>query len=141
MRCAENTGMERRCIIYVFSGTGNTALVARRYQQDAGFTVNIQEINADFKSLPSTGGYDLVGLGYPVHAFNPPHIVIDFAKTMKTRERKDLFIFHTGGEGLSLNAASSRGLYHILSRNFTIFSKMMPMMPSRMMPMSTTSIW
>ena len=30
---------------------------------------------------------------------------------------------------------------NLLSRNFTIFSKQMPMTPSRMMPMSITSIW
>ena len=89
-------------------------------------------IDSDFCSLMPPDGFALIGLGYPVHAFNAPHIIWDFARWLMTEKRKPLFLFHTGGEGLSLNDASSLGLRRILSQSFDIISERHYIMPYNM---------
>ena len=81
-----------RCIIYVFSGTGNTMLVAEEYAASLGPETHIAAIDSSFMDLPSPDGYQLVGIGYPVHAFNAPEIVERFARELKPSVHHDLFI-------------------------------------------------
>ena len=128
----ENQRMNARCIIYVFSGTGNTRRVAEEYSKSLEIETEIYEITARYPLLPSPEEYSLVGIGYPVHAFNAPEIVVDFAKSLKCRSRKPLFIFHTGGEGLALNDSSSKHLRRILRKQFTILSERHYVMPYNM---------
>ncbi len=128
----ENRCMDSRCVIYVFSGTGNTRLVAEKYRESFDGNADIFDIASDYRQLPMPDRYDIVGIGYPVHAFNAPEIVIDFAKFLHCGERKNLFIFHTGGEGLFFNDSSSLLLRRILRRKFCILSEMHFVMPYNM---------
>ena len=128
----ENQGMEQGCIIYVFSGTGNTMMVAEEYRKALGIRTEIVSIMKDFQVLPSPDGYSLVGIGYPVHAFNTPLVVHKFASWLKEKDGKDLFIFHTGGEGLKLNDSSSKGIRKILKGKFRILSERHYVMPYNM---------
>ena len=121
-----------RSILYVFSGTGNTMLVAREYASCLGPGSEIYEISSSFSALPSPDGFDLVGIGYPVHAFNTPEIVEEFACNLESEDRKALFIFHTGGEGLHFNDVSSRRIRKILSAGFDILSERHYVMPYNM---------
>ena len=121
-----------RCIIYVFSGTGNTMLVAEEYAASLGSETHIAAIDSSFMDLPSPDGYQLVGIGYPVHAFNAPEIVERFARELKPSVHQDLFIFHTGGEGLHFNDTSSVRIRRILRKDFTILSERHYVMPYNM---------
>ena len=121
-----------RCIIYVFSGTGNTMLVAEEYAASLGPETHIAAIDSSFMDLPSPDGYQLVGIGYPVHAFNAPEIVERFARELKPSVHQDLFIFHTGGEGLHYNDTSSVRIRRILRKDFTILSERHYVMPYNM---------
>lgn len=121
-----------RCIIYVFSGTGNTMLVAEEYAASLGPETHIAAIDSSFMDLPSPDGYQLVGIGYPVHAFNAPEIVERFARELKPSVHHDLFIFHTGGEGLHFNDTSSVRIRRILRKDFTILSERHYVMPYNM---------
>ena len=121
-----------RCIIYVFSGTGNTMLVAEEYAASLGPETHIAAIDSSFMDLPSPDGYQLVGIGYPVHAFNAPEIVERFARELKPSVHQDLFIFHTGGEGLHFNDTSSGRIRRILRKDFTILSERHYVMPYNM---------
>ena len=121
-----------RCIIYVFSGTGNTMLVAEEYAASIGPETHIAAIDSSFMDLPSPDGYQLVGIGYPVHAFNAPEIVERFARELKPSVHQDLFIFHTGGEGLHFNDTSSVRIRRILRKDFTILSERHYVMPYNM---------
>ena len=120
------------CIIYVFSGTGNTRLVAEEYASFLGSETHIYDISASSIPLPAPDGYDLVGVGYPVHAFNTPEIVERAVSGLMPDERKKLFIFHTGGEGLHFNDTSSNRIRKILSRRFDILSERHYVMPYNM---------
>ena len=121
-----------RCIIYVFSGTGNTMLVAEECAASLGPETHIAAIDSSFMDLPSPDGYQLVGIGYPVHAFNAPEIVERFARELKPSVHQDLFIFHTGGEGLHFNDTSSVRIRRILRKDFTILSERHYVMPYNM---------
>ena len=121
-----------RCILYVFSGTGNTMLVAEEYAASLGPETHIAAIDSSFMDLPSPDGYQLVGIGYPVHAFNAPEIVERFARELKPSVHQDLFIFHTGGEGLHFNDTSSVRIRRILRKDFTILSERHYVMPYNM---------
>ena len=124
--------MINSCIIYVFSGTGNTLKVAREYAKALGVETMICSMTSSFDELPSPEGFALVGIGYPVHAFNAPHIVEKFVRWLKCDSRKPLFLFHTGGEGLCLNDSSSASIRHILGRCFDILSERHYVMPYNM---------
>ena len=118
-------------MIYVFSGTGNTLFVAETYRKELkGFSVSIIEIEKDTE--PADEDADLIGFGYPVHAFNAPEIVERFARELKPSVHQDLFIFHTGGEGLHFNDTSSVRIRRILRKDFTILSERHYVMPYNM---------
>ena len=54
--------------------------------------------------------YDLLGIAYPVHAFNAPRIVIDFANHLPESNGLETFIIGSMGEDNPMNYASSRTL-------------------------------
>ena len=124
--------MEGKCIIYVFSGTGNTLMVAMEYAKVLGLETDVCSITSSFDVLPSPEEYSLVGIGFPVHAFNAPRIVVRFARSLRPDSRKPLFLFHTGGEGLCFNDSSAIQLRHILRRRFDILSERHYVMPYNM---------
>jgi flavodoxin len=66
----------KRILLIVFSGTGNTLLVAGMIRDEflkAGCAVDIRDITGhDEADTADTAAYDLIGLGYPIYAFNTP---------------------------------------------------------------------
>lgn len=130
-----------KVLIIYFSGTGNTYKIAQKYAdcfrelgQDAEL-VSADGI-ANGKTLPQEvstrlESADLVGFGYPVHAFNAPAIMLKVAKLIrKQNSEKRAFIFNTSGEPLKLNNISSIKLVHLLKRRkFTVFSEYHYCMP------------
>ena len=109
------------CVFY-FSGTGNTKKVVDKFVEEFsknGCDVRLENIenfydkNIDF----DLNGFDKIGVAYPVHAFNAPHNVLEFAKRLpKLEARKNLFVVNTSGEPLRLNNISSLKLHSILKR-------------------------
>ena len=76
----------KKAILYVFSGTGNTALIADLYKkyflEYETVIYNIHKVkNSELIPLPQD--FDLVGIGYPVHGFNAPQIVNDFCNFLR----------------------------------------------------------
>lgn len=108
----------KTAILYVFSGTGNTYLLAEEFKrrfEDKDILTTIYNISADFSNIPNANGYDIVGVGYPIHAFNAPQLVIRLAKKLEPVDNKYTFIFKSSGEPLKLNNASSSKLIKILT--------------------------
>lgn len=113
---SEKTPPKSVAIIY-FSGTGNTEKVANLYLDE----FEKHGIKCDLFSLPiktavDFSAYDLLGVGYPVHAFNTPEIVLSFIKAIQKTPLKSAFIFKTSGEPLKLNDVSSLKLIKLLSK-------------------------
>jgi ferredoxin/flavodoxin len=99
--------------IYFFSGTGNTAYIAKHLQ--AGFIAHncgcelipIENITLNKQPIEPQN-YDLIGIGYPVHAFDAPRIVFDFVNLLPSTPQH-YFLFKTAGDSF-LFGGSSRNL-------------------------------
>lgn len=129
-----------KCIIYVFSGTGNTRLCAELYKKyfaPLGIETEIFSIgmkDKSFISYPDPMNFDLIGFGFPVHGFNCPKVMNDFVKQLPVlSEKKTAFILKSSGEGLHLNDyASQKIIPKLLKRNFDVLSERRYVMPYNM---------
>ncbi len=86
---------------------------------NAGTKVDIYRVSAKSGKLPMPDGYDVVGVGYPIHAFCAPEPIIKLCKrlpALKNGERKRAFIFKSSGEGLHVNDCSSQKCIKILTK-------------------------
>ncbi len=110
----------KKAIIYVFSGTGNTRLLAERfkaYLTDYDTTIHdIRMENRAYTPFPLPEGFDLIGFGHPVHGFNAPKVMDDFCKLLPGVESKKAFMFKCSGEGLHFNAYASQRIIRILEK-------------------------
>jgi len=127
--------------IYFFSGTGFTGYVTERLSGEfkkRGISVDRIAIKktkeGDFSgSLPLSAapGYDAIGIAYPVHSFNAPKIVINFAGQLPTSNGVDTFIIHTAGEDNWINYSSSNLLIRKLNKKgYRVFYNKLVEMPS-----------
>ena len=97
-----------RALFLVFTGTGNTLRVCDGLLgrlRELGHEGELSLIRKD-SACPDPSGYDLVIVGYPVHAFNAPASVLKFLKKLPKGEQKSVYLVRTSGEPLKLNHAS-----------------------------------
>ena len=124
----------KRVCVFLFSGTGMTRYVVRRLSKELEkqqAAVDVFEIEERPARNISFLEYDVVGVAYPVHSFNAPKIVIDFAKGLPETERKGAFVISTAGGDSPVNCASSDLLTGILrKRGFNVFLEKQFIMPS-----------
>ena len=108
-----------KILICYFSGTGNTKKVVNKFTEsliDEGSSVTLYKIeNNDFDY--DVSDYDILGIAYPVHAFNAPSIILDFAKKLPKSRGQRVFILNTSGEPIKLNNISSIKLIKILTKS------------------------
>lgn len=112
-----------KILLIYFSGTGNTARIARLYKtvfEERGGEVDGLELPLD-GPLPDIDGYDMIGLGYPIHSFNAPKLLLSLCKALPKRNKKTdgykkAFIFKTSGEPVRMSDVSSLKMRKILKR-------------------------
>ncbi|MDR1904763.1 MAG: EFR1 family ferrodoxin [Treponema sp.] len=119
MNCQTDCQTERqtpkRVLLIVFSGTRNTLLVAEMFSEHfrkMNIPADIFDITGT-ETKPPLDGYDVIGLGYPIYAFNTPLFFLRYVKKLALRDKK-VFIFKTSGEPTFFNKASSFSLIKIL---------------------------
>ena len=103
-----------RVLLRFFTGTGNTRLCASflaKAFQNAGHEADLVEQNVPV----DVSAYDLIGFGYPIHAFNAPKTFVNQIKALPKAE-KDYFFFKVSGEPFPINNSSSVTLARILKR-------------------------
>lgn len=108
----------KRAVFFVFSASGNTQKVCNLFAENlagAGYATDNFRIRKDME-MPDVSAYDTVIVAYPVHGFNAPQIVLDFAKNLQEGQNKSYYIIKTSGEPLRLNDASSRKLGRIMKK-------------------------
>ncbi len=130
----------RKILICYFSGTGNTKKVVDLYNKsftERGNSVTLFNVEneIDFK----LDEFDLVGIAYPIHAFNAPSIMVKFAKNLhnlaklqgkcEKNAKKQLFIIKTSGEPLALNNVSSYKIMSKLKKYFVLTNEYHYCMP------------
>jgi NAD-dependent dihydropyrimidine dehydrogenase PreA subunit len=104
-----------RILLIVFSGTGNTLLVAGMIRDEfvkAGRGADILDISRDGAG-EHAAAYDIIGLGYPVYAFNTPGFFLRYVRRLALRDKK-VFIFKSSGEPSFPNRGSSYSLISML---------------------------
>ena len=84
-----------KILICYFSGTGNTKKIVDKYYEtfiENNVEIDIYKIEKnDFNY--NLDDYDMLGIAYPIHAFNAPSIIVDFVKKLeKQNNKKKLFI-------------------------------------------------
>jgi len=137
-----------RAVLYVFSGTGNTHLVAelyKKYLTDYETVIyDIRRKDGVFEAVPDVRDFALAGFGYPIHGFNAPEIMVDFCKSLPDvngnaqvglhkKGRKKAFLFKSSGEGHFLNNYSSGLMIKILEKKgFDLLSERHYVMPYNM---------
>ncbi|MBP1759077.1 MAG: 4Fe-4S ferredoxin [Firmicutes bacterium] len=125
--------MKRICV-FLFSGTGMTKYVVNKITPELEklqVKVDIYPIEkTQIQSIPLST-YDTVGIAYPVHAFNAPKIVVDFARQLPKVRASNVFLISTAGENHPVNYSSSRLLINILhKKNYHVFYDKQFYMPS-----------
>lgn len=106
--------------LFFFSGTGNTAVLMADLVaefQHRGVCTSLAEIETFTlkNAMPDIGHCDLIGLGYPVHAFNAPRIVFDFVKLLPPGNGRRVFLLKCPGDHFA-NAGSTGPMRRALHR-------------------------
>jgi flavodoxin/Pyruvate/2-oxoacid:ferredoxin oxidoreductase delta subunit len=105
----------KSAVIYYFSGTGNTEIVAKKLTEEfrkREYNVDIIRIEDVLKQNVKidTSKYDLVGIGCQVIGFGTPRIVYDFIKHMPKEKSKNVFVFRTAGGVAPINYNTSNSM-------------------------------
>ena len=103
-------GIGLNILLVYYTGTYNTRFLTDRIAERfaaLGCSVCKTEI-ARNTPVADLSGYDYIGLGYPVYAFNAPHPFMKYFKKLKFGSGQKYFIYKNSGETLGLNNASSR---------------------------------
>lgn len=124
----------KKAILYVFSGTGNTRIAGHmiaKALRECGYQSSVFEVTLPYSNVPDPNDFDLVGLGYPIHAFNSPQIFRNFVRQLPPLRRPaPVFFFKTSGEPFALNNASSYLLYkEVRKKNFLPVQEVHLLMP------------
>lgn len=119
-------------MMFYFSGTGNSLYAAKTIAQSQN--ENLLSIANEMAKTPaervySLGEKELVGFVYPIYAWGPPKIVLDFIRTMRvTGGGKYVFSLNTcgGEEGYATKVLQKV----LLRRGLTLTSAFSISMPS-----------
>lgn len=111
----------KSAVIYYFSGTGNTKLVANMLKEEFSnyqYNVTVISIEDALKNNLKIEDekYDLVGIGCQVIGFGIPNIVRDFIKLLPKVDYKNVFVFRTAGGVAPINYNASKPMIRKLSR-------------------------
>ncbi len=112
-----------KILIFYFSGTGNTEKVAKAYADALaanGACVISESLPEAENKLADIDfdSYDLLGFGYPIHAFNAPANLLTLAEKLpKFAQSKRAFIFKTSGEPVRMSDVSSLKLIKTLRKH------------------------
>ena len=113
----------KKCILYCFSGTGNTNRVCKMLLSELSsyeYEGEIFDITYDAykrKACPDPNDYDLIGVAYPGHAFNAPRLFNRFVKLFpKAKREQRAFIIKCSGEPFSVNNSSSNAVKRYFRR-------------------------
>ena len=124
-----------RTAIFYFSGTGNTERVVKTWLS----ALQDEQIEAESFRIESCAdvnfeSYDKIGIAYPIHAFNAPKVVLNFAKKIpRFSSPKPVYLIMVSGEPLRLNDSSDQKLKKILKRkNADVESRWHYIMPYNM---------
>jgi|LAHS01.1.fsa_nt_gb ferredoxin len=102
--------------LYYFTGTLNTERIAQSFQKELGKDGLLYRVGYPNQDFPDPRNFDLIGIGYPIHAFNTPWAFLQFLKQFPRAQGKRYFIFKVSGEPIHMNDASSAAILSLLGK-------------------------
>lgn len=127
-----------KILLLYFSGTGNTERITALYKSafaELGHEATALSLpcDAEYAREDFINGFDMIGFGYPIHAFNAPEIMLKACKALpklpKSR-KKPVFVYKTSGEPVRMSDVSSLKMKGILKRRgYTLFAEYQYVMP------------
>ena len=122
-------------LILSFSGTGNTqfvvdALVKSLIEKGLSATSYPMEILPFEKNIDGLLSADMIGIAFPVHAFNPPPLVEKIIKQLPKTILKKCFILKTSGSPFAMGGTTSRLKSILTKRNWILKHEVLVPMPS-----------
>ncbi len=107
-------------MIYYFSATGNSAWVARELAAKTGDqAIDMIEYLKTGRTPPACKANERLGLVFPVHAWRPPRVVLDFSKKLEIPEGCFVFAVCTMG-GFASNTCKYLGKFIRLDSCYSI---------------------
>ena len=126
-----------KILLIDFSGTGHTHLCGHFIKEafnEQGHQCEQYALKANEELNLDYNAYDLIGFGYPIHAFNAPEIFKNYIKTLPNVDHKKYFFYKVSGEPFHLNDASSYHIYKKLKKKgFELYSEKHFLMPYNIM--------
>ncbi len=122
--------------ICYFSGTGNTEtvahLLAKEFEKSARVdVVKIEDVLKGVVRL-TPEEYDIIGVGYPVHALNAPKIVFKFISQLPHGDKK-MFLFKTSGDPFMRGGPTAMVRSRLCQKGYTVFYEGLVVMPSNVL--------
>lgn len=109
-----------KILLLTFTGTGNTKLCGDFIMEhfvNMGHEVIHYVYNSKVPLKEDIRDFDMIGLGYPIHAFNTPEIFYKWVKSFpKVDDHKPYFIYKVSGEPFHFNDASSHHFVKVLKK-------------------------
>lgn len=110
--------MHKIAVIY-FSGTGNTRFISElirdNFSKHETDLFPVEDILNNVIAI-DINNYDIIGIGCPSIAFNPPGIIVDFCRILDEVNYKRAFLFLTCAGPCYLNNVAFFGIKKILRR-------------------------
>ena len=111
----------KSAVIYYFSGTGNTEIVARMIKEaflQNDYSIDLVRIEDILKNNQKVdpSKYDLIGIGSQIIGYSTPEIVLNFIHTLPSLTGKKVFIFRTAGGVAPINYNASKPAIRALNR-------------------------
>lgn len=127
----------RSVLILSFSGTGNTKFVVDALVQsfvNKGITATsypLEKLPFE-KNLEALLAVDLIGIAFPVYAWNPPLIVEQIIKKLPATTSRECFILKTSGSPFAMGGTTTRLKRILRSRNWNLKHETLVPMPSNL---------
>ncbi|WDV45183.1 EFR1 family ferrodoxin [Clostridiaceae bacterium M8S5] len=108
-------------VIYYFSGTGNTEIVADMFKNEFSKNnynitlIRIEDVLKNNLKL-ELEKFEMIGIGSPIIGFGAPSIIYDFIRILPKESSKKIFIFRTAGGVAPINYNASKLMMRKLAK-------------------------
>ncbi len=107
-----------RLLLLYYTGTYNTRYITQKLQNQlvSSFQVDCLEVDKQTPKKIDLMNYDVIGIGYPIYAFNMPQFFWKYLKKQDFPNHATYFIYKNSGETYAANDTSSLRFIRLLKK-------------------------